>query len=91
MCLGHVLDRVSNPWIGGADDEADGSELSTSNALGEREDQLLQTRRRQGDPRQIEDKELYLFGMAELCSYTIPNESGLVRIPEQQNGRGLLV
>ena len=44
MCLRHVANEITNPWVGGADDEADRSILAASNTLGERNDQFLQGR-----------------------------------------------
>ena len=53
MCLGHVADEITNPRIGGADDESDRPMFAASNALGEREHQLLQTCGSERDARQI--------------------------------------
>ena len=82
MRLCHVPDEVSDARIGGAYDEADRSILPASNALGERENQFLQACGSQGDPCEVEDKNLWLVRMAELCSQTVANESGTLRILE---------
>ena len=53
MCLRHVVNESTYPWVGGADDEADRSMLTASNALGKGEDQFLQSRGSERDSRQI--------------------------------------
>ena len=45
MCFCHIANKVPNTWIGCTNDEADCSMLASSNALGERENQFLQSRR----------------------------------------------
>ena len=67
MCLRHVADEITYPWVGGADDEADHSILAASNSLGERQDQFLQGRGSERDSRQIQDKNLRTIRKVELC------------------------
>ena len=68
MCLGHITNEIGNPWIGGADDEADRPILSASNTLGEREDEFLHGRGSERDSRQIQNKNLRTIKKLESCS-----------------------
>ena len=67
MYLRYVVNEITNPWVGGSDNELDRSMLAASNTLGKRDDQFLQGRGSECDSIQIQDKNLRVIKKIELC------------------------
>ena len=65
MCLRHVSNEISHPWIGRANYEANRAILAAANPLCKRQDQLLQGRWSVGDAIQIYYKDVRTIGLVK--------------------------